>query len=362
MSSDKPMSSAHSAGSEAGAERGAAALPGWGWVYALGAIVLLTLPWLLARIPGLAAGYLLYLICLGLIYGIASVGLNLLIGYAGQFSLGHAGFVAIGAYTSAILTQRFGWHFVTALLAAGLLAAAIGFLLGLPALRLSGPYLAVMTLGFGLAVPQLVIWLGTLTGGSSGLHELPPAAIPIWYDSSVGLYNYVFDSDHAYYYLALAALAALTLLAANLVKSRTGRAFIAIRDSELAAQALGINLVRYKTTAFALSAAYAGIAGSLYAHLIRGVGPEDFTLFLSITFLTMIVLGGLGSIRGALIGTFALIALQNLLTRLPIVRDFKNLYIVVFGIVLILTIMFFPRGIAGALRGHERRTSGSDRD
>ncbi len=326
--------------------------------YGAGLIIALALPWLLGRIPGMAVGYVLYLVCLGLIYAIAALGLNLLIGYAGQFSLGHAGFMAIGAYTSAILTQRFGWHFILALPTAGLLTAAIGFLLGLPALRLSGPYLAVVTLGFGLAIPQLVIWLAPLTGGSSGLIELPAAALPIWYDGTVGLYNVVFNSDRVYYYLVLAVIAALTLFAANVVNSHTGRAFIAIRDSELAAQAMGVNLVRYKTTAFALSACFTGLAGSLYAHLIRGIGPEDFTLFLSIGLLTMIVLGGLGTIRGALLGAFALTALQNLLTRLPVVRDFKNLYIVVFGALLILTIMFLPHGIAGGLRG---RTPQPDR-
>jgi branched-chain amino acid transport system permease protein len=326
--------------------------------YGAGLAVVLGLPWLLDRVPGIAVGYVLYLVCLGLIYAIAALGLNLLIGYAGQFSLGHAGFMAIGAYTSAILTQRFGWHFVLALPAAGLLTAAVGFLLGLPALRLSGPYLAVMTLGFGLAIPQLVTWYAPLTGGSSGLHELPPAAIPIWYDGTVGLYNLVLGTDRMYYYLVLAALAALTLFAANVVNSHTGRALIAIRDSELAAQAMGVHLVRYKTAAFALSAFYTGIAGSLYAHLIRGIGPEDFTLFLSIALLTIIVLGGLGTIRGALLGALVLTALQNLLTRLPLVRDFKNLYIVVFGALLILTVIFLPRGIAGGLRG---RTPRSDR-
>lgn len=318
--------------------------------YGAAAAAALGLPWLLDVVPGLAVGYVLYLICLGIIYSIVALGLNLLVGYAGQFSLGHAGFLAIGAYTSAILTTRLGWSFALALPAAGALTATIGYLLGLPALRLSSIYLAVVTLGFGLAIQQVIVWQDTLTGGSSGLHGLPAAAIPIWYDPSAGVYQLVFRTDRDFYYLALAMLAVLLLLASNIVNSHTGRALIAIRDSELAAQAMGVNLVRYKTTAFALSAFYAGIAGGLYAHLLHGISPEDFSLFLSVEFLTMIVLGGLGSIRGALLGAFLITALQNLLTRLPLVRDFKNLSIVVFGAVLIATIMFLPQGIAGALR------------
>lgn len=322
-------------------------------VYGAGGLALVLLPVLLPLIPRLSASYLLYLICLTLIYALVAVGLNLLIGYAGQFSLGHAGFLAVGAYTSAILTQRFGWHFIVALPAAGLLTAALGFLLGLPALRLSGPYLAVVTLGFGLAIPQLIVYFEDLTGGTQGLRELPPAALPVWFDGTT-LYNVEFRTEGELYYLVLAILAALTLFAAQLVSSHTGRAFVAIRDSELAAQAMGVNLTRYKTTAFALSAFYAGIAGSLYAHLIRFLAPESFTLFLSIEFLTMIVVGGLGSIRGALLGTMIVIGLQELLNRLPAVRE-NNLFIIVFGALLIVTIMFLPHGVAGALRGRSLR-------
>lgn len=334
---------------------------------ALGAAVALALPALLGLLPGVAVGYVLYLVNLALIYGIVAVGLTLLIGHTGQFSLGHAGFLAIGAYSSAILTQRAGWPFVLALPAAGALTATVGFLLGLPALRLSGPYLAVATLGFGVAVPQLIVWRGELTGGSSGLRGLPPAALPIWYDGTVGLYNVVLDSDRKFYYLALAVTAAALWLAANLVASHTGRAFGAIRDSEPAAQAMGVNLPRYKTLAFALSAGYAGVAGSLYAHLLRGVNPESFSLFLSIEFLTIIVVGGLGSVWGALGGALFLTAVPELFGRLPVLREpeNENLYLVVFGALLILTVRFLPQGLAGALRERRRprwRSGDHDRD
>jgi branched-chain amino acid transport system permease protein len=264
--------------------------------------------------------------------------------------LGHAGFFAIGAYTSALLTLRAGVPFVLALPAAGFVTAGVGFLLGLPAVRLSGPYLAVATLGFGLTVPQLILFWDSWTGGSMGLHSLPLASIPIAPHRSI-----VFGTDQAYYYLALGMLILLTVLARNLVDSDTGRAFISIRDSEVAARAMGVSLVRTKTTAFALSAFYAGVAGCLYAHLLHGISPEDFTVFLSFDFVTMIVIGGLGTVEGALLGALLLTLLQNTLTRLPVVSQFKNLFIVVLGIALILTIMFFPRGLAGAWRSLRRR-------
>jgi len=318
-------------------------------LYGLGLIAVLLIPALLNVIPGIAPGYILYLVSLALIYAIVAIGLGLLIGHTGQISLGHAGFFAIGAYASALLTLRLGLPFVVALLVAGSLSSAIGFLLGLPALRLSGPYLAVATLGFGLAIPQLVIWQGSWTGGSSGLHGLPLASLPL------GAFTIVFRTDQDYYYLAVAVLVLLTIFARNVVMSHTGRAFVAIRDSELAARAMGVDMVRYKTTAFAVSALYAGIAGSLYAHLLHGISPEDFTVLLSIDFLTMVVLGGLGSVGGALSGALLLTFLQNALTRLPVVHDFKNLYIVVLGVILILTIALFPQGLAGIARSWRLR-------
>src|SRR5437660_3176500 len=265
--------------------RGRASAP-----YGLGLAAVLFIPALLNFIPGVASGYVLYLVSLALIYAVVAIGLGILIGHTGQISLGHAGFFAIGAYASALITLRAGLPFIVAVLVAGSLSAAFGFLLGLPALRLSGPYLAVATLGFGLAIPQLVVWQGSLTGGSSGLHSLPLASL------GLGTFTVVFRTDQDYYYLAAAVLIVLTIFARNVVTSHTGRAFIAIRDSETAARAMGVDLVRYKTTAFALSALYAGIAGGLYAHVLHGISPEDFTELLSVDFLTMIVLGGLGSV------------------------------------------------------------------
>ena len=324
--------------------------------YGLALAAVLVIPPLLVIIPGVAPGYVLYLVSLALIYAIVAIGLGILVGHTGQISLGHAGFFAIGAYASALLTLRMGLPFVVALLVAGAVSASIGFLLGLPALRLSGPYLAVATLGFGLAIPQLVVWQGSWTGGSSGLHGLPLASLPL------GVSTIVLRTDQDFYYLAAAVLIVLTIFARNIVASHTGRAFIAIRDSEIAARAMGVDLVRYKTTAFALSALYAGIAGGLYAHLLHGISPEDFTVLLSVDFLTMIVLGGLGSVGGALSGAMLLTFLQNALTRLPVVHDFKNLYIVFLGAILILTIAFLPHGLAGVVRSVRLRSAARARD
>src|SRR5438874_10914356 len=212
--------------------------------YGLGLAAVLVIPALLNVIPGVAPGYVLYLVSLAFIYSVVAIALRILIGHTGQISLGHAGFFAIGAYASALLTLRLGLPFVLAVLIAGAVSAAIGFLLGLPALRLTGPYLAVTTLGFGLAVPQLVVWQGSWTGGSSGLHGLPLASLPL------GPLTIVFRTDQDYYYLAAAVLVALTIFARNVVTGHTGRAFAAIRDSEIAARAMGVDLVRYKTTAF----------------------------------------------------------------------------------------------------------------
>src|SRR5437867_11950763 len=197
--------------------RGRAIVP-----YGVGLAAVVVLPALLDVIPGIAPGYVLYLVSLALIYAIVAIGLGLLIGHTGQISLGHAGFFAIGAYASALLTLRLGLPFVAALLVAGALTATIGFLLGLPALRLSGPYLAVATLAFGLAIPQLVVWQGSWTGGSSGLHGLPPASLPL------GAVAIACRTQQDYHSLAPAVLIVLPLLARYVVACHTGSAFVVI--------------------------------------------------------------------------------------------------------------------------------------
>ena len=284
----------------------------------------------LLAIPTVLESYLLSLLALAAIHIIIAIGLNLLIGYTGQISLGHAGFIAIGAYTSSLLMLKLHLPFVLALPAAGAVAGLFGFLVGLPALRLTGPYLAIATLGFGIAIGQVLVRWEALSGGSLGIHPPRP---------SIG--RLVLNTETHFYYLAVSMMLLMTLGAANLVKSRIGRAFIAIRESEIAALAMGVNLTLYKTLAFAVSAFYAGIGGSLMGHLIGYISPDGFNFLVSIYFLSMIVIGGLASIFGSILGALLLTALPYLLSGI------KNLPMVIYGACLILVVMFEPQGLRG---------------
>jgi branched-chain amino acid transport system permease protein len=274
--------------------------------------------------------YILTILCLNVIL---ATGLNLLTGYTGQISLCHSAFLGIGAYSCTILMIRLHLPYPLALLAGGLIAGCAGFLVGIPALRLRGLYLAMVTLGFGEIV-HLVFhhWQG-LTGGPLGL-KVPTARIgPV-----------VFKSELSLFYLYLFVAFIFVILARNLIQSKIGRAFRSIAYSEIAAQASGIDLARYKTLSFALSAFYAGIAGGLYCQLLKYLSPDPFGLFESIQYLTMIVLGGMGSIIGSVLGA-------SLLSILPeILRDFKDYQELIFSLLLMLFILFMPRGIYGMVR------------
>ena len=284
--------------------------------------------------------YYFYLIDLMGIFAIGALGLGLLIGFAGQISMGHAAFTAIGAFFCGFTTLKLGWSFWLALPLSSLAAGIVGYTLGFPALRLSGQYLAIATLGFGVAVPQILVKWETVSGGFDGLKPAAPL-----------LFGYKLSAEEEYFYLVLVCLAAAVWLAKNIVNSRTGRAFIAVRDSETAAQAMGINLTHYKTLAFALSAAYAGLAGGLYAHLVRFIGATDFHLGMSVNYLTMIVVGGLVSIPGFVAGAGFIVALPHVLNSVS--RGFpdsmravaQNLPQVLTGIILILVVLYLPRGL-----------------
>src|SRR4051794_15013509 len=236
-------------------------------------------------VPAFLSSYMVYIVCLLAIYAIVAIGLNILMGYAGQISVGHTGFFAIGAYTSAIAMLRFDLPFWVALPLAGLVSGGIGFLLGIPALRLSGFYLAVATLGFGIAVPLVILNSESISGGHMGLNPPRPTA-----------FGFQFASDLSYFYLTFGVLLLLLAVACWLLSTKAGRAWVALRDSETAAQAMGINLSYYKTLAFAVSGFYTGIAGSLNGHLITSIHPEGYTFTQSIQFLTFIVVGGMASI------------------------------------------------------------------
>ena len=306
----------------------------------------------LAVFPLLVKNYYVYMANFLAINVIVAVGLNILVGYTGQVSLGHAGFFAIGAYGTLIFMTRLHFPFLPALVAAGLVAAGFGFLLGLPALRLEGPYLAIATLGFGLTITQ-VIGRIELFGGRQGLHA-PELTIGPWRLAS--------DTD--FYYLLIPLTVLLTLAARNIVRTRVGRAFVAIRDAEIAAETMGVNLMFYKTLAFAVSAFYAGIGGGLFAFVLRFIEPEIFTLLMSIMFLAMVVVGGLGSIMGAITGACLLswmdLQLRNILS-IPYLGEWlealsksyfsltgvSNIQFVVFGLIMILIMVFEPLGIYG---------------
>ncbi|MBC7804323.1 MAG: branched-chain amino acid ABC transporter permease [Candidatus Parcubacteria bacterium] len=278
----------------------------------------------------------LHFIC---IYSIVGVGLMLLVGFTGQVSLGHAAFLAIGAYTEALMQAR-GVPFFISLPCAALFSAAMGWVLGLPALRLKGIYLAIATLAFNVIVEEVTARWESLTGGNSGLHLKP-----------IELFGMKLDGDASFYYLCL-GLTVLSILALmNLLRSPTGRAFVAIRDSEISASCMGVNLATYKTMSFALSAAFTGIAGALYAHKVSFISPEQFTLLQSIELVTIVILGGVGFVHGAVLGAAFLIVLPQLIS---LAKDFlpsniagSGLQAVVFGLVLILFIIFEPLGLYG---------------
>jgi len=240
--------------------------------------------------PFVVPDYYIYMANYMAINVIVTVGLNILVGYTGQISLGHAGFFAIGAYMTVLLMTALHIPFVVAILLGAMVAAFFGFVLGLPALRLEGPYLAIATLGFGMAITQ-VIGRWQIFGGRMGL-ETPP----------LNLFSCILETDRQMYFLIVPITFLLTLAARNLMKTRVGRAFIAIRDSDIAAETMGVNLVFYKTLAFAVSAFYAGIAGGLYAFFLGYINPSTFNFILSIYFLAFVIVGGLGSIFGSIMG------------------------------------------------------------
>ncbi len=297
-------------------------------------VILLLLPLFLGK-------YSIFLLSLLAIYALVSLGLNLLMGYTGQIAAGHAGFLAIGAYVTAIFTANFAWlPCPVTLLLAGTISGLIGFLLGIPILRLKGFYIAMATLAFGVVVSEIILQWSAVTGGDDGF-SVPTATIG----------SFAFDSDFKLFYLIIPVTLIMTLLAKNLVGGYIGRAFIALRESEIAAQTVGVDLAKYKTIAFAVSAFYTGVAGGLFAYLITYLSPDAFTIELSIDFIAMIVIGGMGSILGSIIGAVILTGMQQVLAGL------QDLQILIFGLSLILFMIFMPRGIVGMLSDLKARFS-----
>ena len=290
--------------------------------------------------PLFVAEYWLAQLTFALIYAIVGLGLMLLAGFTGQFSLGHAAFLGVGAYTQAVLTGM-GWTFMLSLACAAGLSAAVGVVVGLPALRVKGIYLGMATLSFGFIVEEVFARWESVTGGNAGKHLVPPE---IW--------GFKFESTESFYFLCLVIAVVCTLAILNLLRSPTGRAFVAIRDSEISAQSMGIHLAHYKTLSFSLSAAFAGIGGALYAHKLQFISPDQFSILQSIDLLLMIVIGGLGSVHGAFLGAIFIISMPQVISLskdwLPdAIGQAPGLQAVVYGVVLVAFVLFEPMGLYG---------------
>jgi len=286
-------------------------------------------------LPFLLSNFRLFQFTQVLVYAIALLGLNILTGYNGQISLGHGAFYALGAYTTAIMIDR--WHvpYGWTIPMAGALCLVVGFLFGIPALRLEGLYLALATFALALAVPQILKYFDEWTGGSQGIVLSKPKApwgLPL-------------GPDQWLYVLTLGVVVVLFVLGWNLLRGRTGRAIVAIRDNPIAAEAMGVNNPLYKSLTFGVSAAYTGIAGALGALAVAFVAPDTFNVFLSITFLVGVVVGGLASISGAVFGAVFIQFVPNYAQAISKAAPWA-----IYGVFLILLMYVMPRGVAGALR------------
>src|SRR5262245_2083846 len=311
---------------------GARSRVGLRYVPRAGLIVLLVLA---VALPFTLSNFRTFQFTQVLIYAIALLGLNMLTGYNGQISIGHSAFYAIGAYTSAIMIDRWSIGYGWTIPVAGLLCLVVGFLFGRPALKLEGLYLALATLALALSVPQILKYFEHWTGGSQGIVLSKPAAprgLPL-------------NPDQWLYFLTLAVTVLLFILAKNLLNGRVGRALIAIRDNHIAAEAMGVNNALYKSLVFGVSAAYTGIAGALSAVVVAFVAPDPFDAFLSVTLLIGSVIGGLASIAGAVFGALFIQFVPNWAQDISKAAPWA-----IFGVFLIGFMYLMPFGIAGGIR------------
>jgi len=296
---------------------------------ALGALLALTLPFWLTN------PYFLHVVIMAGIFGVLALSLNLLLGYTGQLSLGHAAFFGIGAYTSALLTLRLEWSVGPAVVGAVALSALAGWLIGRVALKLRGAYFVLVTISFaGVVALVSVNWMA-LTNGPLGLPGVPAPELGPW----------SLRAKRAYYYLVLAGVALSYLVCARLVRSRIGRAFVALRENEPLAESVGVDVTHYLVLAAVVSAGMAGLGGSLYAHYIRFVSPEVFLFTYTVTMVIMVVAGGKGTLAGPLVGALLFTALPEAL-RLATSWQWQML---AYGVLLVLLVFFLPRGIVPAL-------------
>ena len=294
--------------------------------------------------PFIADAYLLYMANMIGFAVIGAEGLNLLTGFTGQSSLGHSAFIGVGAYTSAILITKLGFSFWLSLPLAGLVSALAGLIIGLPSLRVKGLYLCIATLASQFIFEFIFIHWESMTKGITGIHIPPPR---------IG--NIIFSTENKFYWITLFFCILAVAYARNLVRSRMGRAFVAIRDRDLSAEIIGINLLRYKLSAFAISSFYAGVAGALWVSFLKVVTPEHFPFILSIQFLAMVIIGGLGSILGSIFGAVFMTIVPELLSFIAgVVKmqapGYDMIFIpmkdVVFGGLIIVFLIFEPHGLA----------------
>jgi branched-chain amino acid transport system permease protein len=301
--------------------------------------------------PFVASEYWLYLACLVAINVASTLGLNILTGYTGLVSMGQAAFMGLGAYTAAILQIRFGTPMLLNLLAGGAVAMLAGILVGLPSLRVKGLYLAIATIAAGVMAHFLFSHLGELTGGSTGL-SVPPAQF----------FGVLLDSNFRLYWVIVPVTLLLLVGTANLFRTRIGRAFIAIRDRDISAEVLGIPLLRYKLLSFAISSFYAGVAGGLFAYFFRAVTPESFPLLMSIFFLAAVIVGGMGTVLGSVLGAVFMTLVPELLKiivgLLPLSANaaviLSPVRTIVFGALIVFFLIFEPLGLAEVWRRTRR--------
>ncbi|MBW1919448.1 MAG: branched-chain amino acid ABC transporter permease [Deltaproteobacteria bacterium] len=282
----------------------------------------------LVFLPLLADEHLIYVATLIFVYSIGVQGQNILIGYTGQISLGQAGFLAIGAFTFGHLS-RMGILIPLALVAAGLVAGVFGLLVGFPSLRLKGPYLAIATLGFGIAVYQVLTAYSFLSGGRMGL-------VVRKFPALIGLSRGI-----STYYFSLLLGICFTIISYNIVSSYMGRAFIAIRDNDITAEAMGVNLTHYKLLSFGISSFYTGIQGALYGMFLGFLDPQMFGFLETITMFIAVIIGGLSSVEGSILGACFVIVVPQLLS------EYKEMVPIIFGVTVIIILIFEPQGLAG---------------
>jgi branched-chain amino acid transport system permease protein len=316
------------------------------WLWVLLALAFLV-PLLQPVLPDVVSNYRLFLVSTMIIAAIAVLGLNLLTGFNGQISLGHSAFYAVGAYTAAILMDKLDMPYYATLPIAAVMCFIVGYLFGLPALKLEGHYLALATFALALSVPQILKykWLEDLTGGVQGI-VLSKPEVP---------FGLPLNEDQWLYYYCLVVMVLLYWAAANILNSRSGRAMMAIRDQYMAADTMGIDTALYKTVTFGISAAYTGVAGALSASAIAFVAPDSFNFFLSIKFLIGLVVGGVGSLAGSVVGGIFYVLVDNSAQALStfVKNDlglpFDLSAYTVFGVILIVLMYLMPMGIVGGV-------------